>query len=226
MTGSTRQRVNRIGTGRGTGVAFGLRNGSPYRVFATLPALARGLQALTEGPRGLDSAVRRPLTVTGEGVSLWRAVNAEREGQCDRDRGSDRANGAVPTGQGHMVEQNLLARLREMNPRYSDAAYLFLLSALQFAIDRLDEPRHITGRELAESCRDLAIQQYGPMARTVLEHWGIHSTADMGAIVYALIECHVLIKQDTDSQDDFEDVFDFEETFDRDYPWGRLKPHR
>lgn len=125
-----------------------------------------------------------------------------------------------------MVGQNLLAKLREKNPRYSDAAYLFVLSALQYAIDRLDEPRHITGQELSEGCRDLAIERFGPMARTVLEHWGIHCTDDMGAIVYALIDCHVLIKQDSDSREDFRDVFHFDEAFDRDYPWGRVEPRR
>lgn len=119
----------------------------------------------------------------------------------------------------------MLARLREKNPRYTDAAYVFLLSALQYTIDCLPEPRHITGRELAEGCRDLAIQRFGPMARTVLEHWGVHSTEDMGAIVYALIECGVLIRQDTDSREDFRDVYDFEEAFERDYPWGKLEPH-
>lgn len=125
-----------------------------------------------------------------------------------------------------MVGPNLLAKLRERHPRYTDAAYLFVLSALQYTIDRLDEPRHISGQELAEGCRDLAIEQFGPMARTVLEHWGIHSTQDMGEIVYALIECRVLIKQESDSRDDFQDVFDFEEVFERDYPWGRARPRR
>ena len=124
-----------------------------------------------------------------------------------------------------MVGQNLLEKLREWNPRYSDAAYLFVLAALQFAIDELDEPRHITGQELAEGCRDLAIDRFGPMARTVLEHWGIHSTADMGEIVYALIECRVLIKQDNDSLEDFRDVFDLDDAFDS-YPWGRLESRR
>ncbi|MGD8868535.1 MAG: hypothetical protein PVI01_12930 [Gemmatimonadales bacterium] len=125
-----------------------------------------------------------------------------------------------------MVGLNLLERIREENPRYSDAAYLFVLSALQFAIEQLDEPRHITGQELAQAVKDLAIQRFGPMARTVLEHWGIHSTADMGEIVYALIDYRVLIKQDSDSLDDFRDVFSFDDAFDRDYPWGKLEPRR
>ncbi len=119
-----------------------------------------------------------------------------------------------------MVGEDLLAKLRQKNPRYTDAAYLFVLSALQCAIDGLDEPRHINGQELATGCRDLAIDHFGPMARTVLEHWGIHTTQDMGAIVFALIDCGVLIKQASDSRDDFRDVFDFEEAFERNYPWG------
>ncbi|NIR44200.1 MAG: hypothetical protein GWN99_08760 [Gemmatimonadetes bacterium] len=122
-----------------------------------------------------------------------------------------------------MVGENVLAKLRERNPRYTEAAYLFVLTALQYVIDSLDEPRHISGQELARGCRDLALERYGPMARTVLEHWGIHSTDDMGAIVYALIDCRVLTKQDSDSPDDFLDVFDFEEAFERNYPWGRVR---
>jgi uncharacterized repeat protein (TIGR04138 family) len=125
-----------------------------------------------------------------------------------------------------MVGLNLLERIREENPRFSDAAYLFVLSALQFAIEQLDEPRHITGQELAKAVRDLAIQRFGPMARTVLEHWGIHSTVDIGEIVYALIDYRVLIKQDSDSLDDFRDVFSFDDAFDRDYPWGKLEQRR
>ncbi len=123
-----------------------------------------------------------------------------------------------------MVGEDVLTRLRQLNPRYTESAYLFLLSALQHTIDRLDEPRHINGQELAEGCRNLAIEQFGPMARTVLEYWGIHSTTDMGEVVFALIECRVLIKEDSDSRDDFQNVFDFEEAFERNYPWGKPEP--
>ncbi len=123
-----------------------------------------------------------------------------------------------------MVGEDVLTRLRQLNPRYTESAYLFLLSALQHTIDRLDEPRHINGQELAEGCRNLAIEQFGPMARTVLEYWGIHSTTDMGEVVFALIECRVLIKEDSDCRDDFQNVFDFEEAFERNYPWGKPEP--
>lgn len=116
--------------------------------------------------------------------------------------------------------EDVIERLKERHPRYHETAYLFVLSALHFVLDRLPEPRHISGRELAEGVRDLALERFGPMARTVLEYWGIRATSDLGEVVFALVDCGVLIRQDDDVPEDFEDVFDFEEVFERDYPWG------
>lgn len=124
---------------------------------------------------------------------------------------------------GIIIDDQVLDRLREQNPRFHEAAYLFVLSALHHVIERLPEPRHISGRELVEGVRDLAIERFGPMARTVLEHWGVRATADVGELVFALVECGILIKQDEDLPEDFRDVFDFDEAFERDYPWGRRR---
>ena len=119
-----------------------------------------------------------------------------------------------------VLDEQVMDRLRERNPRYRETAYVFLISALHYVLQRLEETRHISGPELAEGVRDLAIERFGPMARTVLEHWGICSTVDVGEIVFALVECGILIKQDEDTIEDFLGVFDFEEVFERDYPWG------
>jgi uncharacterized repeat protein (TIGR04138 family) len=116
--------------------------------------------------------------------------------------------------------EEILQRLQERNPRFHEKAYLFLLSALHSVLEGLEEPRHISGEELATGLRDLAIQQYGPMARTVLAHWGIHNTEDLGDIVFAMVDCGVLIKREEDRWEDFRGVFDFEEAFERNYPWG------
>jgi len=113
----------------------------------------------------------------------------------------------------------VLDRLAERNPRFDGKAYIFLLSALHRVMEELEEPRHISGRELAEGARDLAMDEWGPMARTVLEHWGIHSTDDLGELVFALVECGILIKQDGDAPEDFVGIFDFEEAFENNYPW-------
>ena len=113
----------------------------------------------------------------------------------------------------------ILDQLQERNPRFDTRAYFFVLAALHSVIHSLDEPRHISGKELAEGVRHMALERFGPMARSVLEHWGIHATEDVGGVVFALIEQGMLIKQDGDRPEDFADVFDFEEVFELNYPW-------
>ncbi|UCG75969.1 MAG: hypothetical protein JSV95_01180 [Gemmatimonadota bacterium] len=116
---------------------------------------------------------------------------------------------------------DVLGRLALRNPRYAEAAFLFLLEALHHRMQQLERPRHLSGAELAEAVRDLALDRFGPLARTVLHHWGIHSTSDMGNVVFLLVESGILIKQPTDTPEDFEDLFSFEEAFEMGYPWGR-----
>jgi uncharacterized repeat protein (TIGR04138 family) len=114
----------------------------------------------------------------------------------------------------------VLDLLQERNPRFHPRAYVLVLQALHSVIRSLDEPRHITGRELTEGVRELAIGSYGPLARTVLEHWGIHETEDVGRVVFAMVEQGILVKEDHDRPEDFENLFDFEEAFEAEYPWS------
>lgn len=113
----------------------------------------------------------------------------------------------------------IMDRIRLREPRFHENAYLFVLSALEYCQARLTERRHITGRELASACRDLALDRYGVMARLVLEHWGVRATADIGDMVFALVDLGLLISQPNDSREDFADVFEFDQAFERDYPW-------
>lgn len=121
--------------------------------------------------------------------------------------------------EGAVLAEPIMDRLRKQYPAYHDTAYLFILAGLHYTIERIGEPRHIAGRELAEGCRDLALDRWGLMARSVLEFWGIRTTRDFGEIVFALVECGVLVKQDDDSLDDFEGLFCFCEAFEQRYPW-------
>jgi uncharacterized repeat protein (TIGR04138 family) len=111
-------------------------------------------------------------------------------------------------------------RIRLKERRYDERAYLFVLAALEFCQQRLEERRHITGQELAEGCRDLALERFGVMSRLVLDHWGIRSTADIGNIVFALVDLGMLLSQPNDTREDFEEVYRFDQAFERDYPWG------
>ncbi len=111
-------------------------------------------------------------------------------------------------------------RIRAREPRFEESAYLFVLAGLEHCQSRLSERRHITGRELAVACRDLALDRYGVLAGMVLEHWGVRCTSDIGDIVFTLVDLGLLISQSTDTRDEFADVFDFDRAFERDYPWG------
>ena len=113
----------------------------------------------------------------------------------------------------------VMDRIRLRESRFDERAYLFVLAALEFVQQRLPERRHLSGRELAEGCRDLALARYGVLARTVLEHWGIRSSADFGEVVFTLVDTGLLMSQPQDTKQDFLDVFDFHEAFDRGYRW-------
>ena len=114
----------------------------------------------------------------------------------------------------------VMDQIRARDPRFHEHAYLFLLAALEYCQQRLPERRHIDGRELAQACRDLALERFGVMARVVLEHWGVTRTEDLGDIVFTLVSVGLLISQPTDSRDDFADVFSFDEVFEDAYPWS------
>jgi uncharacterized repeat protein (TIGR04138 family) len=97
--------------------------------------------------------------------------------------------------------------------RYKADAYEFLLQALNFVQKEYKITGHVTGGELSRGVREFSIQQYGPMAKTVLNHWGIFATIDIGNIVFNMIEFKLLSKTDSDSLNDFLDVYDFNSAF-------------
>ena len=71
----------------------------------------------------------------------------------------------------------------------------------------------MSGRELLEGIREYALKTYGPMARTVLEFWGIHKTGDFGNIVFNMIAAKLFSKTENDTLEDFKDVYEFESAF-------------
>jgi uncharacterized repeat protein (TIGR04138 family) len=104
------------------------------------------------------------------------------------------------------------------NSRYSRDAYLFVREALDHTQRKVGkesrgQPRHVTGQELLAGIRDYALAQFGPMARTVFEEWGIRHCRDFGEIVFNMVEIGLLAKTDKDSRADFESGYDFDEAF-------------
>ncbi len=82
-----------------------------------------------------------------------------------------------------------------------------------FEVEEQRPERHITGQQLCEAIRRYATDQYGYMAKVVLNSWGIHETGNFGDIVYNLIEIGWMKKSDRDRREDFNDVYDFSDAF-------------
>ncbi|NOY43679.1 MAG: hypothetical protein GXP26_17820 [Planctomycetes bacterium] len=130
-----------------------------------------------------------------------------------------------------------IAELLRRDERYHFDAYVFVFEALRHAQEKMgmgtefvdeevdddqDEPeRHVSGQELCEAMRVYAHDQYGYMAKSVLNHWGIGSTGDFGEIVFNLIEIEQMRKTPQDRREDFEDVYDFDEGFQHNFQFSR-----
>ncbi len=113
---------------------------------------------------------------------------------------------------------NILRR----DSRFDPQAYLFLKDSLDFTLKRAAETnsgraRHVSGSELLEGFRDLALEEFGPMASTLMELWGLTETRNVGEMVFHLIEEQMFGKQDSDNLEDFEEVFDFKQAFELPY---------
>ena len=137
-------------------------------------------------------------------------------------------------------ESYMIFQLLKQDPRYKLEAYQFIREGLSYGqnmmglgevspsdeslpdVDDADdededwEPpaeRHLTGQDLCEAIRQYAVDQYGLMAKVVLNSWGLHSTSDFGEIVYNLIRIGMMKKSKTDRREDFDNAFDFDEAF-------------
>jgi uncharacterized repeat protein (TIGR04138 family) len=97
--------------------------------------------------------------------------------------------------------------------RYKADSYEFTMQALSFTQKKLGKEGHLSGKELLEGIREFTLEQYGPMAKTVLTHWGIKKTEDFGNIVFNMIEQRLLSKTESDRLEDFKDVYDFKNAF-------------
>ena len=94
--------------------------------------------------------------------------------------------------QAMQFEQSVVSILKR-DKRFDPHAYFFLKDALDFTLKRIAESnggqaRHVSGPELLAGCRDYALEQFGPMASTLMTEWSIRKCQDLGDMVFNLIE--------------------------------------
>lgn len=134
--------------------------------------------------------------------------------------------------------QKAFLDLLKEDRRYRAEAYQFVWESLNFAQEELkmgalrvseatgtsEEPAesqkeecHVSGQQLCEAIRQYALRQYGLMAKTVLNSWGVSSTSDFGELVFNLIRIGHMRKTNEDRREDFENAYDFETAFEQEF---------
>lgn len=126
-----------------------------------------------------------------------------------------------------------LYQIVDQDPRYPVEAYIFVREALAYASDSLElgsqcyqsesdvdaathlarRERHLTGQQLCEAIRQYALNQFGYMAKIVLNNWSIDRTGCFGDIVYNMIDLGIMKKSSQDERDHFNNVYQFDDVF-------------
>jgi uncharacterized repeat protein (TIGR04138 family) len=115
----------------------------------------------------------------------------------------------------------IVALITKEDARYDRKAYDFVRHGLDHTVKEIrkkDGPktgksRHVSGPELLDGLRVYALEQYGPLTKTVLNSWGVRRCQDFGEIVFNLIEYNAFSKTDSDRREDFAGLYDFDDVF-------------
>ena len=101
-------------------------------------------------------------------------------------------------------------RVRALYPRFRREAYGFVMLALGTVVEGLPperrahpQDRHVSGPELLCGVIALARSEFGMMAPMVFREWGVERAADVGEIVFHLVESKQLSARPEDRREDF-----------------------
>ena len=114
-------------------------------------------------------------------------------------------------------EFSWIEKIVDQYPRYKAEAYAFVMIVIDDIQESLEVRRHISGEVLLNGLKEYASSKYGPMAKEVLNSWGVYTTEDIGNIVFMMVKFGILDKTEEDSIEDFKEGFNFTTVFEEDY---------
>lgn len=112
----------------------------------------------------------------------------------------------------------VIKEICEKDTRYEKGAYYFIRDALDHTLKNLEQEKplnkgHVSGSQLLDGIRDYALDKFGPMTLTLLEHWKVRKCRDFGDIVFNLVDYGILGRTENDSPEDFEGGYNFHDAF-------------
>lgn len=115
-----------------------------------------------------------------------------------------------------------LDKIIAKDKRFDREAYVFMRQGLTYCQKTiLKAPRrvegapesHVTVAQLLDGIRLYALEEFGPMAKTVLNAWGVESCEHFGEIVFNMVECRLLSVTENDTREEFMKGYDFDTAF-------------
>ena len=95
--------------------------------------------------------------------------------------------------------------------RYNARAYALLTDVVHYLSG--EDAKHVSGEEIMDEFKERALDQYGPLAYTVLTEWGLSCTEDIGEMMFNLTESGRIHKDENDTPESFVGGYDFKEAF-------------
>ena len=120
-----------------------------------------------------------------------------------------------------MTEKNFPDIVKDIHAddnKFGKGAYFFVREALDHTLksrNNSSSPKngHVSGEELLEGIRLYALDRFGPITMTLMNHWNIKQCKDFGEIVFKLIDHGILGRTKSDSISDFEGGYSFDDAF-------------
>ena len=97
-----------------------------------------------------------------------------------------------------------------MDERYAARGYALVMDVINFLFR---DKKDISDYDILEEFKERTLDQYGPMAYTVLREWGIHSCRDVGNMVENLAASRRIRHSEGDDTGAFDAGYDFKEAF-------------
>jgi uncharacterized repeat protein (TIGR04138 family) len=104
--------------------------------------------------------------------------------------------------------QKIIDTIVTNEKRYSKDAYKFINAAVNYTVAAKNAGGHVNAQELLKGISEFALKEFSIFYADVFKSWGINTAADVGNIVFSLIEQKALGASPEDSIEDFNTDFD------------------
>jgi uncharacterized repeat protein (TIGR04138 family) len=94
--------------------------------------------------------------------------------------------------------------------RYDARAYALVMDVIHFLGQ---DGKHMSAEDIMDEFKERALDQYGPLAYTVLREWGVTRCEDIGEMMFNLTEGRRVRKDENDTPESFLGGYDFKDAF-------------